>query len=83
MVRPYVLELDGGVPWGGNDLDRLRIAALARTIQTRLYMHTCSPRYCLKDRSSCRFQYISMYISMFSCELVVGFDLHYVFKEPL
>jgi len=28
---------------------------LLRTIQTHLYVHSCTPLYCLKNRSSCRF----------------------------
>ena len=38
LVRPNV----SGAHWGGFDLDRLRIAALARAVQTRLpYLHHC------------------------------------------
>ena len=55
MARPYVATLADGTPWGGYDLGCLRIAALVRAVQTKLYLHTCSPRYCLQDRSSCRF----------------------------
>ena len=52
MPRPTVTPGD----WGGYDVDMLRIAALSRTILIRLkYLHICSPVYCLKDRSSCRF----------------------------
>ena len=52
MVRPDV----SGPSWGGYaDVSRLRIAALARSIQYRIpYLHSCTPAYCLKDRSSCR-----------------------------
>ena len=32
-----------------------RIARLARQIQTKLYIHTCSKKYCLQGRSTCRF----------------------------
>ena len=54
MPRPTVSPGD----WGGYDVDMLRIAALSRTILIRLkYLHICSPVYCLKDRSSCRFFY--------------------------
>ena len=53
MPRPTVTH---GGDWGGYGADVLRIAALARTILIRLkYLHICSPVYCLKDRSSCRF----------------------------
>eukprot|EP00973_Karenia_brevis_P086684 12019634-Karenia_brevis.AAC.1 len=56
MVRPFInSELSDGMPWSGYDVERLRIAALARAIQAKLYLHTCSPSYCLQDRSSCRF----------------------------
>ena len=52
MPRPTVTHGD----WGGYDAEMLRIASLARTILIRLkYLHICSPVYCLKDRSSCRF----------------------------
>ena len=51
MVRPNV----AGGWWGGYDVDKLRIAGLARAIQSRLLLHTCSPKYCLQDRSTCRF----------------------------
>ena len=38
LVRPDV----SGADWGGFDLDRLRIAGLARAVQTRLpYLHHC------------------------------------------
>ena len=51
MVRPNV----AGERWGGYDVEKLRIAGLARSIQIRLpYLHSCTPNYCLKDRSSCR-----------------------------
>ena len=52
MARPDV----SGPSWGGYaDVSRLRIAALARSIQYRIpYLHSCTPAYCLKDRSSCR-----------------------------
>ena len=49
MVRPNVGKKD---QWS---VDKLRIAGLARAIQSKLYMHSCSPKYCLQDRTSCRF----------------------------
>ena len=52
MVRPNV----SGTSWGGYDVEKLRIAGLARAIQQRLpYCHPCNPLYCLKDRTACRF----------------------------
>ena len=52
MVRPDV----SGIRWGGYDLEKLRIAGLARAVQMRLpYTHVCSAFYCLKNRSSCHF----------------------------
>ena len=51
MVRPFV----GGDKWGSYEFQHLRIAGLARIIQARLYLHTCSTKYCLQNRSSCRF----------------------------
>ena len=51
MVRPSV----PGPTYGGFTYEKLRIAGLARHIQTRMYLHSCSPVYCLKNRSSCRF----------------------------
>ena len=51
MVRPDV----SGKNWGGFDHEQLRIAALARAIQSRLpYLHHCNAVYCLQDRPSCR-----------------------------
>ncbi len=48
MVRPNV----AGPKWGGYTCDLLRIAGLARAIQMRLpYLHSCTPNYCLKERS--------------------------------
>ena len=44
LVRPDV----SGDHWGGYDLERLRVAGLARAVQTRLpYLHRCTPLYCL------------------------------------
>ena len=54
MVRPHCRELENGSPWGGYDVDKMRICGLARAIQTKLYLHACSPKYCLLDRTSCR-----------------------------
>jgi hypothetical protein len=52
MPRPSVTPRD----WGGYDVEMLRVASLARTILIRLkYLHICSPVYCLKNSSSCRF----------------------------
>ena len=52
MPRPNV----AGDGWGGYDVERLRIAGLARLVLERLpYLHRCTPAYCLKDRGSCRF----------------------------
>ena len=54
MVRPEV----GGPDWGGYDVEKLRIASLARPIQQRLpNLHYCSSLYVLENRSSCRFFY--------------------------
>ena len=51
MPRPNV----GGDIWGGFDIERLRIASLARLVLERLpHLHRCTPNYCLKDRGSCR-----------------------------
>jgi len=51
MVRPYV----AGASWGGFGSLQLRIAGLARIIQSKLYLHQCSTKYCLQNRSTCRF----------------------------
>ena len=52
MVRPDVT----GANWGGYDVEKLRVAGLARAIQMRLpYLHHCSSLYCLKNRNQCRF----------------------------
>ena len=51
MVRPDV----SGKNWGGFDHEQLRIAALARAIQSRLpYLHHCNAVYCIKDRPYCK-----------------------------
>ena len=54
MVRPFVRASEGGVPWGGFASPHLRVAGLARIIQTKLYLHQCSTKYCLQNRTSCR-----------------------------
>ena len=54
MVRPYVRASEDGVPWGGFGSPHLRVAGLARIIQTKLYLHQCSTKYCLQNRTSCR-----------------------------
>ena len=48
MVRPTVTHGD----WGGYDFETFRFAAFMRTklIRSR-YLHTCTPKYCLKERS--------------------------------
>ena len=51
MARPCV----AGVTFGGYDVDSLRVAGLARSVQSRFYVHNCSHKYCLKNRSRCRF----------------------------
>ena len=54
LVRPDV----SGENWGGYDLERLRVAGLARAVQTRLpYLHHCTPLYCLKNRAACRWDW--------------------------
>ena len=53
LVRP---EIKPGGNWSGWDTQKMRIAFLARAVQTRLpYIHNCSAMYCLKNRSNCRF----------------------------
>ena len=45
LVRPDV----SGPNWGGYDLDQMKIAFLARAVQTRLpYIHFCTSNYCLR-----------------------------------
>ena len=53
MVRPQITN--AADDFGGYDFESLRIAGLARHIQTQLYLHRCSPNYCLQGRSTCRF----------------------------
>ena len=55
MVRPTAATRSDGATWGGFDLDLFDIAGLARAVQARLYVHKCTPRYCLQNRTSCRF----------------------------
>ena len=52
MVRPQVCNAPD---YGGFDFESLRIAGLARHIQSQLYLHRCTPNYCLQGRTSCRF----------------------------
>ena len=57
MVRPNV----SGTNWGGYDIEKLRIAGLARAIQQRLpYCHPCNPLYCLKDGQTEVCEYIGL-----------------------
>ena len=55
LVRPDIRSVDDGSPWGGYTFDKLVVAGFARAVQTRAYIHECSPKYCLKGRSCCRF----------------------------
>ena len=55
MVRPTAAMLSNGGRWGGFDLDLFDVAGLARAVQARMYVHNCTHRYCLQDRTSCRF----------------------------
>ena len=50
MVRPDV----HGEDWGGFDWVTLRFAGLARSIQSRFYLHSCTTRYCLQGSSQNR-----------------------------
>ena len=51
MVRPTVTPGD----FGGFDFETFRFAAFVRTKQIRsCYLHVCTPKYCLKDRSNVR-----------------------------
>ena len=52
MARPHV---KGARRWGGFDWVSLRMAGLVRSVQSRFYIHSCTTRYCLLNRSSCRF----------------------------
>ena len=52
MVRPSTAGWGHG---GFADFEKLRVAGLARAIQTKLYLHSCSNKYCLQGRSTCRF----------------------------
>ena len=57
LARPFVGTFADGTQRGGFTFEKMRIAGLARTIQTRLYIHSCGPNYCLKNRAACRFFY--------------------------
>ena len=50
MIRPNVGNFDDE-GWGRYDVGLMRIAGLARSIQTKLYMHNCTPKYCLQNRT--------------------------------
>lgn len=55
MFRPHVEALALSFPrW---DADTLQMAGLVRAVQSRLYLHSCSPKYCLKNRTTCRFMF--------------------------
>ena len=42
------------VKWGGYTFDSLRVAGLARSVLIKLgYCHSCTPHYCLLNRSTC------------------------------
>ena len=56
MIRPDVAVAGEGA-WGGYTYDLLMVAGLARHIQATLYLHTCTPNYCLKNHAACRFFY--------------------------
>ena len=43
--------------WGGHTWETLRVSGLGRSILRSAYLHTCTPSYCLKDRSCCRFAF--------------------------
>ena len=71
MVRPDVR----GTNWGGYDVEKLRIAGLARAIQMRLpYLHHCSSLYCLKNRSTCRFFSRSKFATRHLHDVCTSFD---------
>jgi hypothetical protein len=55
MVRPCIKGYVNGKPYGGFGYEQMRIAGLARSVQTKLCLHNCTARYCLENRSSCRF----------------------------
>ena len=55
MVRPSVKGIVDRRRYGGWDYERLRIAGLARCIQTKMALHSCTTKYCLKNRTTCRF----------------------------
>ena len=54
MCRPYVAGTVGGHAFGGYTYAKLRIAGVARSVQTKLALHSCTTRYCLDGRTSCR-----------------------------
>ena len=57
MVRPDIINNGAEALWGGYNVGSMRVAFLARAIQSRLYLHSRSAKYCLKNRSRCRFFY--------------------------
>ena len=55
LVRP---EIKAANNWGGWNIEKMRIAFLARAVQTRLpYIHNCSSAYCLKNRLASEFNH--------------------------
>ena len=66
MVRPYVHHTKE-TPWSGYDYVTLRLAGLARAVQSRLCLHTCSLRYCQRLNCACAWstaQRVGMLVSI-------------------
>ena len=55
LVRPNVANACKSSRWSGFGVEELRVAGLARAVQTTSYIHQCSSSYCLASGPNCRF----------------------------
>ena len=56
LVRPLLLPHSGGRSTE-RAREHLLWSFLLRSIQTKMYIHSCTGRYCLYNRRTCRFFY--------------------------
>ena len=55
LVRPNVANACKSSRWSSFGVEELRVAGLARAVQTTSYIHQCSSSYCLASGPNCRF----------------------------
>ena len=73
MVRPHVKGTKK--PYGGFDWFSLRVAGLARSIQSKFYIHSCTTRYCLLNRRP-QLDFTLLQLYAFPHNLLCAFLLH-------